>query len=82
MPRTPDEPPPNERPSGERPTSQHLTKAATFAVGTNSKTLNQLSSSGKAAKDKRQRLQEGKAPADPSDPGKGGSQEDIKEQKK
>lgn len=68
----PDEPPP----------TTGLAKVVEF-VTISGKSLGQLSSSGKAAKDKRRGgSKEGKAHADPSDHGKGGSQEGTKEQKK
>jgi len=67
----------------KRPTSQHLEQAANYGIRGNVKSLNQLSSSGKSAQDRRDKAQkEDKAAAESSNQGKSGSQESSTGQKK
>ncbi|KAL9126775.1 MAG: hypothetical protein Q9217_004223 [Psora testacea] len=69
--------------SDKRPTSQHLVQAANFGIRGTSQELNQLSTSGKRAQEKRDKApEEDKTPAESLNQGKGGSQQSGKEKKK
>ncbi len=66
----------------KRPTSQHTVAAAEFGINTTFGTLTQLSTSGKRAKDKRDKARKDRIAAESSNEGKSGSQDSSSGQKK
>ena len=70
-------------PDDERPTSQHVVQTANYSIRGDSKSLNQLTSSGKRAQDRREKDPKvDNGPAKTSNQGKSDSQESSKGEKK
>jgi len=66
----------------ERPTSQHVVAAAEYGICTTPAKMEELTTSGKRAKDKRDKARKDRTAAESSNEGKGASQDSSSGQKK